>query len=1044
MKNSIIYLVITSISLYAQSTISGTVTDESGNPLIGANVLVEGTAVGAATDIDGIFSINYIPEGEYTLVVSYIGYKKQLLTTNDIQNLNFILQQDIFDIGKVVVTGIASERSIGNTEVSVSRVDASELSETNSFSDMSQLLYGKVAGVDIRKASGNVGGGWRFDVRAGGGLNGSEQPVIYLDGIRIDNAEYNTSFTGGQGFSTLADLNPEDIESIEVLKGPAGATSYGTNGSNGVVIITTKKGRGLDRKDGRSFSMKYKRIQGTNEPSYEFSTEKDGYYTAEDINAVLTPGDISQQYFSILGGNPSLNYYISFDDRHEEGITVEKDNNYMDRKTARLNLDIVAAKNLTISVSSNYSHNKLTAPMNDNNIFGWMANTIYSPRRPVLDADGNNTYDADSNMVLDHQPYYFTDSVSIAGVKYSALSKRFLGSIGLNYRPFSDSKLLNGFKITGRIGIDDSHIREDNTYRPDLFYSVIPAGSRYSSVRQNQELSYEMGMSFGYKTGSLNTNTSLTTQAFDRRYSILGLEKQNFITPAISNIGAGEELTYGDEDFFHARDGGTVITEEISFMDQYFLTLSNRSDFGSMIGSKAAKVNYNGYRFGWRADQTLSAFMPSFITMLKPRYAYGESGVLPGLRDNIELLWSAEPGGAGVGGVLSEIGNPTIEPERISETEIGFDTEMALPMNLGALSVEFTSYTQEATNSLVGKQNSPSTGLTESEEPVNVGKMEMDGTELLLKYSTDIGAVIGFPNFLSTDISYAISKNNNKVISLDDGNFEAQPIYDAFDMQVIQPGLPKYAFYNFKVLGASFDSETGLYTGVQLDTVTNALWQTDSVYLKRYAFATGVGDPFKQYLGRSAPNEIRHLSLNLKIMKNLKVYALWDWKEGVMMQNDTKGFGSYFGAYKPIIDTGDRLGLGGSEPESGVDVLVDFDGDGNISGIKTGKESEYEDVATAYARMDAAYSHNWLRDASFSKLRELSFSYSIGSLDRLGITQISDVQIYYSIQNVWTKTDYDGADPEISWNGALSGERSVDFLTLQNPRTYTFGITVTF
>ena len=1044
MKKLIFYLVITSISLHAQSTISGTVTDRSGNPLIGANVLVEGTAIGAATDIDGLFSINYNPGGEYTLVVSYIGYKKQSLTTSDAQDLNFILQQDVFARDEIVVTGIASERSLGNTEVSVSRLDASELSETNSFSDMSQLLYGKVAGVDIRKASGNVGGGWRFDVRAGGGLNGSEQPVIYLDGIRIDNAEYNTSFTGGQGFSTLADLNPEDIESIEVLKGPAGATSYGTNGSNGVVIITTKKGRGLDRKDGRSFSMKYKQIQGTNEPSYKFSTEKDGYYTAEDINAVLTPGDISQQYFSILGGSPSLNYYISFDDRYEEGIIVEKDNNYMDRKTARLNLDIVAAKDLTISVSSNYSHNTLTAPMNDNNIFGWMANTIYSPKRPVLDADGNNIYDVDSNMVLDHQPYYFTDSASIAGVKYYALSKRFLGSIGLNYRPFTESKLLSGLKITGRIGIDDSHIREDNTYRPDLFYSVIPAGSRYSSVRQNQELSYEMGMSFGYKTGLLNTNTSLTTQAFDRRFSILGLEKQNFITPAISNIGAGEELTYGDEDFFHARDGGTVITEEVSFMDQYFLTLSNRSDFGSMIGSKAAKVNYNGYRFGWRADQTLSAFMPSFITMLKPRYAYGESGVLPGLRDNIELLWSAEAGGAGVGGVLSEIGNPTIEPERISETEIGFDSEMALPMNLGALSIEFTSYIQEATNSLVGKQNSPSTGLTESEEPVNVGRMEMDGTELLLKYSTDIGAVIGYPNLFSTDITYAISKNNNKVISMDDGNFEAQPIYDAFDMQVIQPGLPKYAFYNFKVLGASFDSETGLYTGVQLDTVTNAMWKTDSVYLKRYAFATGVGDPFKQYLGRSAPNEIRHLSLNIRIMKNLKVYALWDWKEGVMMQNDTKGFGSYFGAYKPIIETGDRLGLGGSEPESGVDVLVDFDDDGNISGIKNGKESEYEDVATAYAKMDAAYSHNWLRDASFSKLRELSFSYNIGSLDRLGIKQISDVQVYYSIQNVWTKTDYDGADPEISWNGANSGERSVDFLTLQNPRTHTFGITVTF
>ena len=1016
------------MSLYAKSTVSGIVTDEAGNPLIGANVFVEGTTNGAATDIDGKFSINYTANGEYILVVSYIGYKKQSLKTNDTQNLNFSLLPDVFASEAVVVTGIASERSIGNTEVSVSRLNVSELSETNSFSDVSQLLYGKVAGVDIRKASGNVGGGWRFDVRAGGGLNGSEQPVIYLDGIRIDNAEYNTSFTGGQGFSTLSDLNPEDIESIEVLKGPAGATSYGTNGSNGVVIITTKKGKGFNREDGRSFSMKYKQVQGTNEPSYKFSTEEDGYYTADDINAVLTPGNINQQYFSIIGGTPSLNYFLSFDDRYEEGIIIEKDNNYMDRKTARLNLDIAAAKNLTISVSSNYTHNKMTMPMNDNNLYGWMANTIYSP------------------AWTNHQPYFFTDSVSIASVKYSALSKRFLGSIGLTYKPFSDSKLLSGFKLTGRIGIDDSHINENATYRPDLIYPTIPEGSRYSSVRQNQEISYEMGISFRYKTGLLNTNTSLTTQAFDRRYGILGLEKQNFITPAISNIGAGEELTYGDEEFFHARDGGTVITEEISFMDQYFLTLSNRSDFGSMIGSKAAEVNYTGYRFGWRADQTLSAFMPSFIIMLKPRYAYGESGVLPGLRDNIELLWSAESGGAGVGGVLSEIGNPQIEPERISEIEIGFDTEMDLPMNLGALGIEFTSYAQEASNSLVGRQNSPSTGLTESEEPVNVGKMEMDGTEFLLKYSTDIGALIGFPNLLSTDISYAISKNNNKVISLDDGQFEAQPIYDAFDMQVIQPGLPKYAFYNFKVLGASFDSETGLYAGVQLDTVDNAMWQADSVYLKRYAFATGVGDPFKQYLGRSAPNEIRYLSINLKIMKKFKVYALWDWKLGVMMQNDTKRYThpSYLANSKHMDEISDRLGLGGSEPESGVDVLVDFDDDGNISGIKSGKESEYEDIATTYARMDWVYPHNWLRDASFSKLRELSFSYSAGSLDRLGIAQISDVQIYYSIQNVWTKTDYDGADPEISWNGAVSGTRSVDFLTLQNPRTHTFGIAVTF
>ena len=164
------------------------------------------------------------------------------------------------------------------------------------------------------------------------------------------------------------------------------------------------------------------------------------------------------------------------------------------------------------------------------------------------------------------------------------------------------------------------------------------------------------------------------------------------------------------------------------------------------------------------------------------------------------------------------------------------------------------------------------------------------------------------------------------------------------------------------------------------------------------------------------------------------------------MQNDTKRYThpSYLANSKHMDEIADRLGLGGSEPESGVDVLVDFDDDGNINGIKSGKESEYRDAATAYAKMDWVYPHNWLRDASFSKLRELSFSYNIGSLDRLGIKQISDVQVSYSIQNVWTKTDYDGADPEVSHNGAVSGIRSVDFLTLQNPRTHTFGITVTF
>ena len=149
------------MSSYLFSEVTGTVKDQSGNPLIGANVVVEGTSLGAATKEDGSFTIKYDPTGEYSLAVTYIGYKKMTVSTSETTDLNFNLEQDVFASEAVVVTGMGSERSIGNTEVSVSRLDASDLTETNSFSDVSQMLYGKVSGVDIRKASGNVGGGWR-------------------------------------------------------------------------------------------------------------------------------------------------------------------------------------------------------------------------------------------------------------------------------------------------------------------------------------------------------------------------------------------------------------------------------------------------------------------------------------------------------------------------------------------------------------------------------------------------------------------------------------------------------------------------------------------------------------------------------------------------------------------------------------------------------------------------------------------------------------------------------------------------------------------
>ncbi|MDZ7357610.1 MAG: carboxypeptidase-like regulatory domain-containing protein, partial [candidate division KSB1 bacterium] len=189
--------------------IKGVVVDKKTNaPLPGANVYIRGTTFGAATDINGRFSFSYEPTRSFNLTVSYIGYKTEVRTlspSEDLTNLRFEMIEDVFRGEEIVVTGIASKTAKSVAEVAVARLTANQLTTANSYQEISQLIAGKVAGVNIAPASGNVGGAIRFNVRSGGGLNGNEQPVIYIDGVRVDNSEVIGFGVGGQGTSTLAD-----------------------------------------------------------------------------------------------------------------------------------------------------------------------------------------------------------------------------------------------------------------------------------------------------------------------------------------------------------------------------------------------------------------------------------------------------------------------------------------------------------------------------------------------------------------------------------------------------------------------------------------------------------------------------------------------------------------------------------------------------------------------------------------------------------------------------------------------------------------------
>jgi len=211
----------------ADGTVTGKVTAaETRESMFGANVLLKGTTIGAATKDDGSYTITNIPPGTYTLVASFVGYHtestKITVTSNETVTANFSMRVDVFLGEEIVVTGIASRTSKETAEISVSRVQATQLTESTNYQNFSQLVNGKVAGVNLTPSSGNVGAGFRFNVRSGGGLNGNEQPVIYVDGVRINDDQFTGFGVGGQGISLLSTLNPEEIEKFEVLKGRGG------------------------------------------------------------------------------------------------------------------------------------------------------------------------------------------------------------------------------------------------------------------------------------------------------------------------------------------------------------------------------------------------------------------------------------------------------------------------------------------------------------------------------------------------------------------------------------------------------------------------------------------------------------------------------------------------------------------------------------------------------------------------------------------------------------------------------------------------------
>ncbi|XWN37591.1 MAG: TonB-dependent receptor [Balneola sp.] len=956
----------------AQSgTISGTITDaKTGEPLTGATVILESIpSKGGAADADGSYTITNVAAGDYTLVAKFIGFKeiKRNVTVGSGNVIaDFELSEDVLGLEDVVVTGIASRSSKAVSEVAISRVNAAELTETNSYNSVSQLLTSKVAGVSVQPASGNVGGGIRFLVRSGGGLNGNGQPVVYIDGVRVDNSQ--TGFgAGGQSYGTLSDINPENIESVDFLKGPAAAALYGTSGSNGVVLITTKKGQ--ISPGGNTVDVNYKYTNGISDQAEDYSS--DYVISADDANAIIREAGIESHDISVSGGNESFRFFTSFNNRDEGGIVGQ---NSQERQTVQANFDAFLSEKVTLSANTSFSLNQVNLPQNDNNIFGWLGNTLLFPNS-----------------------YVFTDSAAIAAVENESQTNRFIGSFKFNYRPIA------GLNINLSAGVDDSDVRSFSYFSPEFRYgSLGNDGQKNVFNRQNSQATFDANASYTYNINDkITTNTVIGTQIFNRKVRTTQIGRQEFSTALVRDAQSAATINTASEGFSHTRSAGIFIQEEVNYDQTYFLTLGGRQDFASAFGNETKDIFYPKASAAVRVDKL--GVLPSAIDFLKVRVAYGESGVLPSQNDGIRLLWGTTNSGFGIGGVPSSIGNPSIEPERIKELELGF--EASFLENYG---IDFTYYIQNAENSIIGLLNSPSTGLVASSSPFNIGEKEGSGYELALNATPIIN------RDFQLDLTALISYSENEVTNLGD----AQPIRDGFDLNTVQEGLPEAAFYTFEVKGATFDNN-GFYTGPDV-----SFTEDDRVFL---------GTPYPEYQGS--------FSMNVRFLKNFNVYALLDYQLGLSVFNNTLLFANAFGngaEYETLQGQ-----LAGTPGVGSSFYNTNADPDDDITPLTPGSP-EYIAAANRYAELTTGADFGYVNDADFARLREVSISYNFNDLiNSSPLSQyIKSASVSFSGTNLWLSSEYSGIDPEVNFTGARSLSRGQDFLTLPQAKSFfaTFNI----
>ncbi len=1039
---------------FAQNgVISGRVTAaEDGGPLSGAQLSVEGTVRRAVTNQQGRYEITGVPAGAHVVDVSLLGRasgnRSVTVVAGQTVTADFALQQTALELEGLVANAVTGrserKRELGTNTASISVAEIPK----GPITKVADVLTGRTAGVNLQGVSGTTGTSQKLRIRGANSLSLSNEPLIYVDGVLFSNSKGLSVGVGGQDASRLNDLNAEDIEDIEILKGPAASALYGTSAANGVVLISTKRGRagstvyrayaeGGVLGQTTDFPANFLTVQ-VNDPNADLFTDagrlNNGTTAAEraartgpisactnveagtissttgqplcrqDRTVSFNPleddrispfdtGDRTKFGVSASGGSEAVTFFLSADKEDETGVI---DFNTLDKANLRANLNANLNDKLSVQLTSGYVNSDVAFNANDNNIFSPLINGLLGLPvflDPALDAAANPR---------GRPSFGFGFNISdIEEIITFQEVDRFTVGVNTNYRPLS---WLSG---NVNLGLDYFSRTDSRTIQPGRLpiAATFTPGQRFALNADNYVYTGNTSGVAVFDLSSRLVSTSTAGASYNRElFESVSCFGVGVVEGTRSCSATASQFSVG-EGFSEVITLGGFLQQQFALNDRLFVSGSIRGDDNSAFGTDLGFIYYPGASVSWVVSD--EPFFPqiNFLSNLRVRTALGTSGLRPNFRDAVTLFGpvSVATGGSDVSGVtLSATGNPDLEPERTTEYELGLDAGLFGDR----VSAEFTYFNKQSRDALISRRLAPSFGLTPSVFD-NLGEVRNSGTELGLN-----ARVIDADKF-RLNMRLSATTLDNEIEELGRG---VEPIIFNRSTQRHQEGFPTGAFFArpFTFNDANNDGRLSI-AEVSFDTTRFTVVQRTD--LEGNLITDTIPEVF---VGRALPSNTQALAADLTLFKYITLSSLFERRAGMRQVNDTESFRCAVG-----------FGRRGSTGQSGCSAVFDPD-------------ASLEDQARFIADRFLGTPIGYIEDAEFVKWREASIALGIPPTISRHAPVLEGATLTLAGRNLATWTDYTGLDPEINESGGSSNFTQGEFNTQPPVRYFTARLDLTF